>query len=121
MITEKTTSHDYQEIRKKLEIQRKKLLQYCHCPACDDLYECPWTHKDCRKKLNLDTAIAWTVSNIIHQILREYPFADLKTCHNILFHLFETVQFHEDQYPFLHQLLKGTWLLINKLCTQRRN
>jgi len=51
--------------REALENIRKELLKYCHHKKCRFFVFCPANHPKCKKKLGLDTAIAWRVARHI--------------------------------------------------------
>jgi len=102
-------------IKKKLQDQREKLLQYCHDETCDNIYVCPWEHEKCEKKLDLDTAIAWMVGHIIFQMLYKASLSDLKDYLRVLSYLYEIVRLHQDRYPVLSQLLYDTYRLADNL------
>jgi hypothetical protein len=48
------------------------LRKYCHQRKCRELHECPETHEICREMLGLDTSIAWSISQLLHGITRNY-------------------------------------------------
>ena len=53
----------------RLEEYRNRLLEYCHSDHCEALEKCPLEHKQCKAKLGLNTAIAWTLCRQISQYL----------------------------------------------------
>ena len=112
-----TTIDSRELIKKKLETQRKKLLRYCHYEMCEQPQECPWGHEHCRKRLGLDTAIAWVAGDLIRQILHELSLKDLIVDRNILLYLYQVVQLHANQYSILSQLLKDALSLVDTLIT----
>ena len=102
-------------IKEKLIKQREKLLQYCHDETCNNIYTCPWEHEKCKKKLDLDTAIAWMVGYMIFQIFYKASLDDLKDYLRTFSYLYEIVRLHQDRYPVLSQLLYDTYRLLDKL------
>ena len=112
-MTVKKTCNSVEAIKTLLEEQRRKLLQYCHHKECKLIYECPWEHKSCKEKLDLNTAIAWIAGYLISRILLDEAFIeDLHTHHSIFQYLYTIVHLHNTQYPLLHRLLEETLLLI---------
>jgi len=56
-------------IQEALKNIRKELLKYCHHKKCRFFVRCPTDHPKCKKKLGLDTAIAWQVAKHIAFLL----------------------------------------------------
>ena len=110
-------------IKEELIKQREKLIQYCHDEECDSIYLCPQGHEKCKKKLGLDTAIAWVAGHILSSILYQTS-EDLRDNFHTLLYLYEIVRLHKDQYPVLTQLLRDTVHLVDYLIswksTERR-
>jgi len=88
-------------IQEALKNIRKELLKYCHHKKCRFFVRCPTDHPKCKKKLGLDTAIAWQVARHIVSLLsikktkpRSYP------------RLFES---HQRTHQYSKSLLKKTF------------
>ncbi len=48
-----------------LEDLIRQLTKYCHAPGCQYSESCPAKHEECKKRLGLDTSIAWEAANIL--------------------------------------------------------
>lgn len=53
------------ELEKELRIVEGNLRRYCHASGCNFIYDCPALHSKCSQKLDLSTAIAWTVADCL--------------------------------------------------------
>ncbi|RLG42601.1 MAG: hypothetical protein DRO05_00560 [Thermoproteota archaeon] len=103
-------------IKEELIKQREKLIQYCHDEECDSIYTCPQGHEKCKKKLDLDTAIAWVAGHILSSAPYQTPETLRDNFHTLLY-LYEVVRLHKDRYPTLTQLLRDTVHLVDYLIT----
>jgi hypothetical protein len=68
---------DTREMYEELREVEGNLRKLCHNPQCENYKECPLKHMECRDALDLHTAIAWTVADIIHEVL-EYAEAGIE-------------------------------------------
>ena len=60
-----------------------RFAKYCHAPSCERYFFCPINHRECYKRLDLDTAIAWRIYKTLRKVYRifemDYPdFNDQK-------------------------------------------
>ena len=88
-----------------LENIEKELRKYCHHPDCFLPEQCPLLHLECKKKLGLDTAIAWRAADHISKLLNDSAIVQLyeKIC---IDELLTVVTLHSREFPLLHHLLR---------------
>lgn len=92
-----------------LQSLKAKLRKYCHADGCTGWRICP--EVCCREghgdnidpMLNLDTAIAWQASRVIHNYMMNY-----KSREEVVFGLYclaKAVEFHKEEYSELYLML----------------
>ncbi|RLG42600.1 MAG: hypothetical protein DRO05_00555 [Thermoproteota archaeon] len=87
-----------------LENIEKELRKYCHHPDCFLPEQCPLKHLECKKKLGLDTAIAWRAANHISRLLTSRSPSQF---HEICIDEFlAVVTLHSKEFPLLYRLLE---------------
>jgi len=101
-----------------LENIEEELRKYCHHPDCFLSEQCPLLHLECKKKLGLDTAIAWCAANHISQLLSDSSAIQLhETC---IDELLAIVTFHSRDFPLLHRLLQEASFWVGWLKKQEK-
>jgi len=80
--------------RKWLEEAVRRIRGYCHVEECEKVNECPTTHVECKKKLGLDTAIAWKVAECL-----------LSDDWRGFYLLLSVVELYREEYPDLANVL----------------
>jgi len=103
------------------------LYAYCHHEKCDQPGECPIHHKKCRKKLGLDTAIAWQaahqVESCISHVIAKTEYRQLPTYYRraiaenyrVLGALLEIVRLHSKDFAKLDGLVTMAYNLVRDL------
>jgi len=103
------------------------LRAYCHHEKCDHPEECPTYHEKCRKKLGLDTAIAWQAAHQIescishvrgrieYRQLPAYYHQAITESYRTLGVLLEIVRLHSKDFTKLDDLVTMAYNLVRDL------
>jgi len=106
-------------VQEALKEVRKELLKYCHHKKCRFPERCPTDHPKCKKKLGIDTAIAWRAAQHIASLLHmeeANPINLNDVIQNCLERIGEhvnTVSLSSKEFPQLLTLLNKTIFWIN--------
>lgn len=114
------------EIINKIKTYQTQLLRYCHHPDCNEIHECPKDHKWCDLNLDLDTAIAWTVTRLINNLIMQLEKQDsvdskyrttkeyLKKLDLIVF----IIDHHRNRYENLNNILNDLFNSLKQFCLE---
>jgi len=80
-----------------------RLFLYCHDLDCSHPFECPEEHRECYRRLGLDTAIAWKLATWC-----DGGKATPETLAKIEF-VRSMVDLHYEKYPILSYLVAGLY------------
>lgn len=106
-------------ITEKIQKLMEDLEKYCHKPGCDDWWDCPFNHKNCRGRLNTATAIAWELANSFHCILSFGVFSESANSYvteaRTLLRVCERMQLHSKtkRFPELERIVSKVIHLVN--------
>jgi len=102
-------------IQEALKNIRKELLKYCHHKKCRFFVRCPTDHPKCKKKLGLDTAIAWRVArHIVSLLYMKKPNLNLiQDCLDRINELINTISLSSKKSSSLLTLLNEAVFWIN--------
>ena len=107
----------YDLAREMLEKIKEELLKYCHHENCLLPEQCPKRHPRCKKKLGLDTAVAWRAAQNITSLLSEER-ASYRIIQTYLTHineLYAIITLRSEEFSQLYRLLGRANFWINTL------
>ena len=86
-----------------------KLKAMCHHPDCTDHDGCPKTHNPCGKRLDMQTAIAWMLSDKLQgYVSGKIPYDEIERLANFCFQTLgqhqEATWFREDIFGLIDWL-----------------
>ena len=100
---------------------KTQFAKYCHAEECEEYEDCPESHPDCSKNLDLDTAIAWRVFmrlDYLHCVSKEQYISDqelMDDIHKVETYISDmhfTISFHTEKYQKLSDLLLKTRMFM---------
>ena len=98
-----------------------ELRCYCHSEECNKITQCPSYHEDCRKKLDLDTSIAWELFREVDLVLwwikrdRRMTYLCLERTLPIVGAFAGVVERHQESYSRLLGLVYRTFNTLVEL------